>query len=459
MSDVELGLAYSLKANKFARKNSEPTSPCYRVLPLVTDYLSDPSDLDFVSPNGFWTKFGKFILVLCTFPVSLLYLLARVYIIPDGCVGLSHNAGRREFLAPGWHFLASPLRSLVSIVNLNETTSTNFYPRGFCLVLDGSVMLARRNGQYILLGPGFHVWNDPMFDCVGYAKVAGENVVTLGPYCLITVPPGEIAITENNGMLVMLSLNETTGQRCHFLDHANWKCRGMLSTQRQIDSVTVTVTTADRVEVAVAATTAWGITDANRAALRGGHDMQRLREVVHRSAQGVLANMISVRKISDSAVGAVVMDDGTIANPAQLKHCNAELELIGAEISEIAIVQMHIVNEATRLEIAKIAAIPAKTKELRDVAEAQATSDVTIAKGRAQAMLEMATAEAESIKRLAKARQEAGELLGSAESTAATLACIEATGKALGEAKSSVFFVPPGDMRSLMANQNVLNKF
>jgi regulator of protease activity HflC (stomatin/prohibitin superfamily) len=230
----------------------------------------------------------------------------------------------------------------------------------------------------------------------------------------------------------------------------------MLSTQRQIDSVTVTVTTADRVEVAVAATTAWGITDANRAALRGGHDMQRLREVVHRSAQGVLANMISVRKISDSAVGAVVMDDGTIANPAQLKHCNAELELIGAEISEIAIVQMHIVNEATRLEIAKIAAIPAKTKELRDVAEAQATSDVTIAKGRAQAMLEMATAEAESITMLARARQEAGEMLGDVNGTAATLACIQATGQALKEAKSSVFFVPPGDVRSLMANQNIL---
>lgn len=449
MGDIESG--YKLK-----RRQRDHSSPAYRVLPLTDEYVSDVSDLDYVPAHGFWHKFGKFLLVVLTFPLSLLWLLGRVYIVPDGCVGLSHNAGKREFLAPGWHFLASPVRSLISIVNLNTATCTKFFPRGFCLVADGSVMVARRAGKYVLLGPGFHMWNDALFECLEPVNVTGDHVVQLGPFCLVTVPPGEIAITENNGDLVMLSKNETTGQRCHFLDHPNWKFRGMLSTQRQIDTVTVTVTTADRVEVAVMATTSWGVSDPNKAALRGGHNMARLKEVVHRAAQGVLANMISVRKISDSAIGAVVKDDGTIANQTQLSHCNTELGRIGAEITEIAIVQMHIVNDTTRLEIAKIAAIPAKTKELRDVAEAQACSDVTTAKGRAQAMLEMANAEAESIMMLAKARKEAGELLGSVDSTAATLACIQATGQALGQAKSSVFFVPPGDVRSLMTNQSIV---
>jgi hypothetical protein len=239
-------------------------SPCYEVIPLETDYLSDPKDLNFYPPHTKWHKFCKFLLVLCTFPLSLIWLCCRTYIVPDGCVGLCSDGGKRVFLPPGWHFLASPLRSLIRIVNLSNPEATRFYPRGFCLVSDGFVMLARQNGRYVILGPGFHLWDDPMFECGTYYKLSESNILTLGPYSVITVPPGEIAITENNGVLVMLDQNEKTGQRCHFLDHANWKYRGMLSTQRQIDSVDVNVTTADRVEVRVSATTAWGITDAKK---------------------------------------------------------------------------------------------------------------------------------------------------------------------------------------------------
>lgn len=463
MTDIESNQrnyrAYSdVKFHDYYAQQKANNSLCYEVIPLETDYLSDPQDLNFYQSHTKWHKFCKFLLVLCTFPLSLIWLCCRVYIVPDGCVGLSCDGGKRVFLPPGWHFLASPLRSLVRIVNLNSTEATQFYPRGFCLVSDGYIMLARQNGRYVILGPGFHLWDDPMFECENYYKLSERNVLTLGPYSVITVPPGEIAITENNGVLVMLDQNETTGKRCHFLNHANWKYRGMLSTQRQIDSVNVNVTTADRVEVQVSATTAWGITDAKKAAMVGGHNMEQLQKVVHRSAQGVLANMISDRKISDGAVGAVVREDGTVASKRQLEHCNNELAPIGVEISEIAIVQMHIVSEATRLEIAKIAAIPAKTKELRDVADAQAESAVISAKGQATAMLELAQAEAASIRLIAEARKAAGDLLGESGGTAANLAYIEATGQALKNAKSSVFFVPPGDVRPMMANQSLFQQ-
>lgn len=453
MGDLETGISYRMKHREVSN-----SSPSYRVLPLYVDFLADIEDLDCAPAHSFMHKFFKAFLVLLFLPVSWIWVISRTYIVPDGCVGLAENGNKREFLASGWHFLASPIRKFEKVVHLNTAQCTTHFPRGFCLVDDGSVMLGRKSGKYLLLGPGFHMWNDPMFQAFKYVSLLGENVVQLGPFCLITVPPGEVAITENNGTLVMLSQNEATGQRSHFLDHANWKFKGMLSTQRQIDTANVTLTTADRVEVNVAATTVWSIVDANKSALAGGHSMQRLKEVVHRSAQSVLANMISVRKISDSAISSVVQNDGTVANQIQLDHCNGELSKIGVQIYEIAIVQMHIVNDETRLQIAKIAAIPTRTKELKDVAEAQACSDVMLAKGKAQAMVEMANAQANSILLLADARKKAGEMLGSADSTAATLACIDATGQALEKAKSTVFFVPPGDVRALMSNQAIVNK-
>jgi regulator of protease activity HflC (stomatin/prohibitin superfamily) len=453
MSDIESGFSHRMK-----HREKTHASPSYRVLPLYTDFLTDPLDLDYVPVHSFWHKFFKGLIVLLFLPVSWIWVAMRTVNIPDGCVGLSTNGNKREFLSPGWHFLASPLRRLKKVVNLNSREYVLLFPRGFCVVGDGHVMVGRQAGIYRLLGPGFHSWNDAMFEPVGYASVTGRNSVALGPFHLVTVPPGEIAITENNGTLVMLSENETTGQRCHFLDHANWKFCGMLSTQRQIDTVNVRLTTADRVEVDVTATTAWSIIDAKKSALAGGHTMDRLQAVVHRSAQGVLAGMISVRRVSDTAISSIVQDNGTVANQVQLDHCNAELDRIGVKISEIAIIQMRINDEETRLEIAKIAAIPTKTKELRDVAEAQAASDVLLAGGKARAMVEIANAEANSILLLAEARKKAGEMLGTTDSTAATLARIDATGQALKEAKSTVFFVPPGSVPNLMANQSIVNQ-
>lgn len=463
MSDVEKDLreyhSHSKKASgDYYVKPVAHTSPCYEVIPLETSYLSDPTQLNFYPSHSLWYKFVKFLLVLCTFPFSLIALLSRVYIIPDGCVGLSSDGGKRVFLPPGWHFLGSPFRSIEKIVHLGDPSVTEFYPRGFCLVSDGYVTVSRQNGRYVILGPGFHSWDDPMFECGTYVKLSEHNMLVLGPYTVVTVPPGEIAITEDNGTLVMLSENSKTGKRCHFLDHANWKFRGMLSLQRQIDTVSVNVTTADRVEVQVQATAAWTIQDPHKAALRGGHDMVRLQQLVHRSVQGVLAHIVSARRISDGAVDAVMQKDESGASRERLNHCDKEFSDIGIEMTEIAIVQMHIVNETIRMEIAKISAIPAKTKELRDVADAQAQSAVTSAKGQAAAMLEVAQAEANSIRMIAEARKEAGELLGESGSTASNLAYIEATGQALKNAKSSVFFVPPGDVRPLMANQNLFRQ-
>jgi regulator of protease activity HflC (stomatin/prohibitin superfamily) len=171
-----------------------------------------------------------------------------------------------------------------------------------------------------------------------------------------------------------------------------------------------------------------------------------------------------LRNISDKAVGQMAQhqnheddDEEQHASRHQLERCNVDLRKVGAELTQIAIVQMKILHEDTRKEIAKIAAIPAKTKEMRDVASANADNAMIAATGQAQAIIAVARANAESISLIADAQKKAGEMLGDKNSTAAILAQIEATGKALGSSKSSVFFVPPGNIQGLMANQNFLN--
>jgi regulator of protease activity HflC (stomatin/prohibitin superfamily) len=291
-------------------------------------------------------------------------------------------------------------------------------------------------------------------------------VLKIGAFTLVTVPPGEVAITENNGVLLILEENGETKQRTHFLNHAKWQFKGFLSTQVQIDNLnTSNLLTADRVEVSLDSTISWRLIDPHLAAARGGHNMDSIRELVHRAARATLSNMIALRNISDKAVGQMAEaqeahkddDEEQHASRHQLERCNVDLRKVGAELTQIAIVQMKILHEDTRKEIAKIAAIPAKTKEMRDVASANADNAMIAATGQARAIIEVAKANAESISLIADAQKKAGEMLGTANSTAAILAQIEATGKALSSSKSSVFFVPNGNIQGLMANQNFLH--
>lgn len=437
--------------------------PAYQVIPLTSDYeCKDTNMIQFVEPHSFGWKLLKGIVSLALLPITLIALPFRLRNIPQGSIGVSQSSGRPEFLGPGWHFLGSPLRSLEGVVSLNHKRTILNLTRGIVTVEDGHVGVALDRGRYILLGPGMHQWNSDTFQFLALVKLE-DNVVKMGPFTVITVPPGEVAITEDNGMLKILEGNAETGQRTHFLNHSKWVFKGFLSTQPSIDSlVTSKLLTADRVEVALDSTVSWKVIDPHAAAARGGHNMDSIRALVDRAARAALSNMIALRNISGKSVGhmadskKVESTEEQRATAEQLDNCNFSLHSIGVEISQIAIVQMTISHEDTRKEIAKIAAIPAKTKELREVAEAQAENVIVAAQGQARAIREIAMANAEAIKMTADAQRQAGEMLGGPQTTASQLACIEANGRAIGNSKSSMFFVPPGNLSGLFANPNLV---
>jgi len=447
----------------------------YNVLPLTTDFeLENPALLEYRDGHSGAHKFMKGTSLVLLPVVSWLYAFFRTSNVPSGHIGVSLNNGRPEFLAQGWHFLGSPLRFLEKIVPLNSETPIINLTKGIITVRDGHDGLAQDKGKYVLLGPGMHQWESDTFSWISSIDLSTGNVIRLGPFTPVTVPPGEVAVTENNGSLIILDVNRETEQRTHFLNHAKWQFKGMLSKQVQIDSlVSSNLLTADRVEVNLDSTISWHIVDPHASALTGGHTMEQIREVVHRAARAGLSDMIAERNISDKTMGRMADRTAHQGVPAayvqppeqgnsqhatlhQLEILNEGLKKIGVELTQIAIVQLSIHHEDTRREIAKIAAIPAKTKEMREVAEASAENRVVAAKGEAAAVIAIAEANARSVILVAEAQKNAGAMLGAVDTTASTLAQIDATGKALSQSKSTVFFIPPGQTRSIMSNQSLV---
>ncbi len=91
------------------------------------------------------------------FPIGIPHAIVKTRFIPEGHLGLTINGGKGEFLRPGKHFLCSPFRKWVEIVNVSEIDEKKqgahaVLSRGFVTVLDGYVGIASNLGQYILLG-------------------------------------------------------------------------------------------------------------------------------------------------------------------------------------------------------------------------------------------------------------------------------------------------------------------
>jgi len=449
----------------------------YQVLPLHTEYqINGPEDLQYCRPHSDGHKFYKGLFTTLTIPISWLWILGKTYLIPSGHIGVSINNGVPEFLPPGWHYLGSAFRSMISVVPINTDTPIINLTKGIVTVSDGWVGIARDKGRFILLGPGMHQWDSATFEWHGFKELTNDALLKLGPYTLVTVPPGEVAITENNGALVILSENHETLKRSHFLDHSKWVHKGMLSTQIQIDNLpSSNLLSADRVEINLDSTVAWHIVDPVKVGETGGHTMAQLRETVHRAARACLSNMIAHREISGQAIAQSVdkavavghayqpgqpaqlfgnnNDQTQTASQQQLSDCNAGLQKIGVEVTQLAIVKMTIHHDDIRAKIASVAAIPAEAHKARTMAQAQADSAIMQAQGEATARRLKAEAEADAIRAVASAQEEAGQKLGDANSTAAKLAQIAATGEALKNAKATVYFTQAGQTPTMLLNQ------
>jgi regulator of protease activity HflC (stomatin/prohibitin superfamily) len=179
--------------------------------------------------------------------------------------------------------------------------------RTVVIIEQGHIGYATDNGQPVLLPPGIHVWTSESLDYIKSVPLS-DHLIHLGPYTIVTVDEGYVAITQNNGKQIILE-----GGNAYLLNHINWKFQKFMSMKIQTDDIKETVaTSADNIDLSVQSTVIWRITDAKVAATMAaetmtgsgmgqvGQDILKLRNDVLKQALASLSAFVGSVNYSGS---------------------------------------------------------------------------------------------------------------------------------------------------------------
>ena len=393
-------------------------------------------------------------------------------LVEEGRIGILKDDGQFSLLAPGYHsfstFGTELLRDCdIGVVNVAVT----YGAAGFVTVTEGFIGVLHAGPAFRLLAPGTYQWDSPSVQFMAAVDIS-VNAAKLGPYTLVTVPEGDVAVTYNNGMLRVLGNPATSSAgecRAYFLDDPKWELAGMLSLQTQTDRLDSNdLLSKDNVELVMVAMSQWRISDPVLAVTNCAASMRDIRTKVNQLVRATIARIVAGTCIGAGPVSGVasrpviaavamdVSDPGKAAAAApeeaglarlmqseQATHHMAELSAsmieMGIEVISVYVPEKRMKNDDVRQQVAKQAVIGIKADAERSSADA-----------RAYATVKAAVAEAEAVALLARAHAEAGANLGDPSSTAARLALTEATSRSLKDAKLTIFSGAPNSLPFLL---------
>lgn len=479
-------------------------SPSYEILQkhklLTKNYrVSSENDLVLVPPNSTRAKNTFMGALLC--PLCCFY---KGFEVPNGSISPGYD-GRGEyfFFGPGVHQLIDPY-FVVSrkIIAITEPIIVNG-DRTIVTVGQGYVGYCLERGQPILLPPGMHQWQSATLKFKHLIDL-NEPVIEVGPWTLLTIDQGYMAVTQDNGTQIILD-----GGSVYLLTHRNWKFEKFVSTKIQTDELKrIEAASADNVIMLVDATVLWRIADVETAVRMSAETMSstgaktsqtilKLRNDVLKQAEASLAFFVGTINFSDSMAAAAVNQrskEGVTAYPVMATDqdtANANANTTSAPLANTAVdfnlynneklddAVSH-ANEITRtygveiISINIISAIPGDKKLQASlaagaVAAAEAQMMETTAQGKSRAMQIEAKARAKQTMILAKADADAEILRAEGATQAADLlstnpvsvdlARIDRTGQALsGGGNNSTFFFGASaqDVHSLLANSSII---
>lgn len=312
-------------------------------------------------------------------------------------------------------------------------------------VPQGMLGVATDMGQYLLLPPGLHSWKSETIRFDKMYRLNDSPVTQLGPYTIITVDDGYMAITINNGRQVLLP-----GGQTHLLTHQKWRFERFMCMKIQSDELNqMSASTADNLLVAVDATLTWKISTAPKAAVLMTESVLRsdvsigtatddelgnvgkLRRYVHQQATSGIAKFIgsinysdyflyvrSILKSRESIDETSNLDNDrgiNISNPffdeegmnEAVEVANNITQQFGVEVIGINIVSATPINKGLTTMLASGAISSAEAlqneakargeaKRLKIEAEAEAVAKKIQAESEAEAVLIKAKAEAEA---------------------------------------------------------------
>lgn len=399
-------------------------------------------------------------------------------LVEQGTVGVVRVDDEYMLLGPGYHSFPTCGCSIEGTHPLTlADRAITFGGAGFVTISVGRIGVLRTGATFRLLPPGTYYWSSPSVAFLQSVDITAD-FARLGPYTLLTVPDGHVAVTYHNGQLRVLGTTDLNSgeRRAYFLDDPKWVLSGMLSLKVQTDRLESNdLLSKDNVELVMVAMAEWHIVDPVLAVTRCADSMNAIRENVNQLVRATIARIvagtcISAGPVSGSVAAPVVMAQPVDGKPPvphqqgqsqqprggddeiglarlmqseQATHHMAELSAnmssMGINVVGVYVPEKRMKNDDIRREIAKQAVIGIKAEAERSAADASAYATVRAA-----------SAEAEAIAVLAKAHSEAGERLGGPQSTAARMALTEATSKALQGSKLTVFSGMPSNLPFLL---------
>jgi regulator of protease activity HflC (stomatin/prohibitin superfamily) len=409
-------------------------------------------------------------------------------LVEQGRIGVLKHDADYYLLAPGYHSFPSCGTDNRGDCDLTLVNSPVTYgAAGFVTITEGRIGVLQTGAAFRLLPPGTYQWDSPSVKFAASVDIATEEA-DLGPYKLVTVPEGEVAVTYNNGSLHVLGAATEARDPCraYFLDDPKWTHCGNLSLQTQTDRLESNdLLSKDNVELVMVAMSQWRIVDPVLAVTHCAVSMKNIRVKVNQLVRATIARIVAgtcigAGPVSGAAnrpvVAAVAVSDDAPPQKARvdeepglarlmqsdaatghMAEMNASMQEMGVEVVSVYVPEKRMKNDDIRQQIAKQAVIGIKADAERSAADAAAYAKVKasgaeaesiqlLADAAAYAKVKDAVAEAESIALLATAHTEAGAQLGEPTSTAARLALTETTSSALKGAKMTIFAGAPSQM-------------
>ena len=172
------------------------------------------------------------------------------------------------FAKPGVHNIQDPfLKQRGAPVPLHGTVNQrNIIEHGdrTCVTVpQGMLGFATDMGQPMLLPPGLHSWKSDTARFERMYRLDDTPVLQVGPYTILTVDEGYVAVTINNGRQILLD-----GGQTHLLTHQKWRFERFINTKMQTEDLReMNLATADGIVMNIDASVIWRIEDANKAAI------------------------------------------------------------------------------------------------------------------------------------------------------------------------------------------------
>eukprot|EP00554_Chaetoceros_debilis_P007807 CAMPEP_0194073574 /NCGR_PEP_ID=MMETSP0149-20130528/944_1 /TAXON_ID=122233 /ORGANISM="Chaetoceros debilis, Strain MM31A-1" /LENGTH=551 /DNA_ID=CAMNT_0038753605 /DNA_START=142 /DNA_END=1797 /DNA_ORIENTATION=+ len=416
------------------------------------------------------------------------------------------------FAKPGVHNVRDPfLKRIGGPIPLYHTENrSNFIEHGdrtIVTVPQGMLGFASDMGQPILLPPGMHSWKSETIRFERMYRLDDSPVLTIGPYTIVTVDDGYVAVTIANGKQVLLE-----GGQTHLLSHQKWKFDSFICVKMQSDDLRqINISSADNIMMNVDATINWRISNVNVAALivsetmdrsdisiatmtmtdEEGGGLTKLRREVLKQAVAALAKFAGDVNYSEyfnylstlirrNQKGVKTDDDDNNANLRSYDFVNPMFDVnglskaidasnsiskeFGVEIVSMNIISAGPVNQKLMSSLATSAiasaeALQAETHargmavSLKIEAEASAVAQSIHAEANAKEILIKAEAEKEAEIMRAEGANEAAKLIESSQ-VAIKLETIKASASAIKSSDKFFFGQQPNYMPQLALNGN-----